>query len=448
MGRFRATMATRPGGVLLAFACLSLMAMQGHSEDDFTGVSMLEVPASASVLVSPREGWAVREEATAQSLSAVVLLGEAEFVTKVHASCRCPETGEESELGESESSTGKPPSEKEEQKEREKEKDCDKKEKSDDEDDGDDSEDKSKNEKKVEKADKKAKQAKRKVAMDKDQVKNLALAEKRKAKNIERTKKEVAKEEKQLKKDIEKLPKKVKKSDRKAQEKKIAEKSEQVKIQKGEEEKQKESKQRDRLKLEYAKKKASAQKTLAAREKAVADDLAQWKAQHSTVTNLNKGLKEGDKKAKAAAGEKLPVAIKMLASAKKSLTASQELVNDAKKDLKQLSSAEQKDLKAAKVPTKEECATICSALADAAKEKMKKADKAASQQMAAKQEKEDAAQSERGKAKKTAKQLRAMERRVAKEKRDIKKGMKKELDIAQALAEKTETIAKEKVAKV
>merc|ERR1712028_265362 len=116
MGRFRATMATRPGGVLLAFACLSLMAMQGHSEDDFTGVSMLEVPASASVLVSPREGWAVREEATAQSLSAVVLLGEAEFVTKVHASCRCPETGEESELGESESSTGKPPSEKEEEK--------------------------------------------------------------------------------------------------------------------------------------------------------------------------------------------------------------------------------------------------------------------------------------------------------------------------------------------
>merc|ERR1712086_364791 len=52
-----------------------------------------------------------------------------------------------------------------------------------------------------------------------------------------------------------------------------------------------------------------------------------------------------------------------------------------------------------------------------------------------------------GKAKKTAKQLKAMERRVAKEKRDIKKGMKKELDIAQALAEKTETIAKEKVAK-
>merc|ERR1712194_893258 len=165
----------------------------------------------------------------------------------------------------------------------------------------------------------------------------------------------------------------------------------------GEEEKQKESKQRDRLKLEYAKKKASAQKTLAAREKAVADDLAQWKAQHSTVTNLNKGLKEGDKKAKAAAGEKLPVAIKMLASAKKSLTASQELVNDAKKDLKQLSSAGQKDLKAAKVPSKEDCATMCSALADAAKEKMKKADKAASQQMAAKQEKEDAAQSEKGK---------------------------------------------------
>merc|ERR1712086_993867 len=128
MGRFRATMATRPGGVLLAFACLSLMAMQGHSEDDFTGVSMLEVPASASVLVSPREGWAVREEATAQSLSAVVLLGEAEFVTKVHASCRCPETGEESELGESESSTGKPPSEKEEEKKEPSEKEEEKKE--------------------------------------------------------------------------------------------------------------------------------------------------------------------------------------------------------------------------------------------------------------------------------------------------------------------------------
>merc|ERR1712160_139412 len=139
-------------------------AMQGHSEDDFTGVSMLEVPASASVLVSPREGWAVREEATAQSLSAVVLLGEAEFVTKVHASCRCPETGEESELGESESSTGKEGSEKEEEKkegledqgkqdkkekqqdeQKEREKDCDKKQKSDDEGDGDDSEDKSKN---------------------------------------------------------------------------------------------------------------------------------------------------------------------------------------------------------------------------------------------------------------------------------------------------------------
>merc|ERR1712166_663138 len=78
MGREIGTMASR-ARLLLAFACLSLMAMQGDSEEDASGqgVTMLEASSEAPIRMLSGDWAAGLDKATAQALPTFLELGEA-----------------------------------------------------------------------------------------------------------------------------------------------------------------------------------------------------------------------------------------------------------------------------------------------------------------------------------------------------------------------------------